>query len=359
MRMKKRSAATILVSSLVGLMAGAGQVFYISFFPACVLGTVLAALFFAWGGWLPAALYLAASVGGVGWLFGAGAAAGTGWAFNTGMAGATALLVAAPAAVVIAMLQRRASFAARLKGAVGAQLAAFLILICVLYFQVQRDLISVLVEYVNGWIESLPASLRLVLAQQFAFNGLITGDTAQKAIDGSLRTMEVLGALKKCIEVQGNLMRLRLPGLLFSSGLLTGVLAVALPDCVIARRGDEIDYVPFCDWHMPRQVTIGAMVCLAATGVLLLFKVSGAEAVWNALIIAGGTLCVVIGASALDRRMKAGGRGKAFRVILIGLGVVFAQWLIMICGAYSALLGSQGLISGYIRRKKDEHDGEE
>ena len=60
MRMKKRSAATILVSSLVGLLAGAGQVFYISFFPACVLGTVLAALFFAWGGWLPAALYLAA-----------------------------------------------------------------------------------------------------------------------------------------------------------------------------------------------------------------------------------------------------------------------------------------------------------
>ena len=50
MRMKKRSAATILVSSLVGLLAGAGQVFYISFFPACVLGTVLAALFFAWGG---------------------------------------------------------------------------------------------------------------------------------------------------------------------------------------------------------------------------------------------------------------------------------------------------------------------
>ena len=41
MRMKKRSAATILVSSLVGLRAGAGQVFYISFFPACVLGTVL------------------------------------------------------------------------------------------------------------------------------------------------------------------------------------------------------------------------------------------------------------------------------------------------------------------------------
>ena len=40
--MKKRSAATILVSSLVGLLAGAGQVFYISFFPACVLGTVLA-----------------------------------------------------------------------------------------------------------------------------------------------------------------------------------------------------------------------------------------------------------------------------------------------------------------------------
>ena len=74
MRMKNRSLATVLVASLVGLLAGAGQVFYISFFPACVLGTVLAALFFAWGGWLPAALYLAASVGGVGWLFGAGVA---------------------------------------------------------------------------------------------------------------------------------------------------------------------------------------------------------------------------------------------------------------------------------------------
>lgn len=345
--MKKRSMTAIVVSSLVGLLSGAGQAFCISFFPVCVLGTVLAALFFTWGGWLPAALYLAASVGSVGWLFGAG------------VAGATALLVAAPSAVVIAMLWRRASFAARLKGAVGAQLAAFLILICALYFQAQRDLISVLIEFVNGWIESLPASLRLVLAQQFAFSGLITGDTAQKAIDGSLRTMEVLGALRQSIEMQGNLMRLRLPGLLLSSGLLTGVLAVALPNCVCARRGDEIDYVPFSDWHMPRQVTIGALVCLAAAGALLLFKVDGAEAVWNAIIIAGGTLCVVIGASALDRRMKAAGRGKAFRAIMIGLGVILVQGLVMLCGVYSALLGSQGLISGFIRRKTDEHNGEE
>ena len=345
--MNKRSLAAVIVSSLVALLAGAGQVFYISFFPACVLGTVLAALFFAWGGWLPAALYLAASVGGVGWLFGAG------------MAGAAALLVAAPSVAVIAMLWRRAPFAARLKGAVGAQLAAFLVLICILYFQAQRDLISVLIEFVNSWIESLPASLRLALAQQFALTGLITGDTAQKAVEGSLRTMEVLGALKESIEIQGNLMRLRLPGLLLSSGLLTGVLAVALPDCICARRGDAIDYVAFSDWHMPRQVTIGALVCLAAAGVMVLFKVSGAEAVWNAIIIAGGTLCVVIGAAVLDRCMKTAGRGKAFRVILIGLGVVFVQGLIMICGLYSALLGSQGLISGFIRRKRDEHDGEE
>lgn len=345
--MNKRSLATVLISSLVALLSGAGQVFYISFFPVCVLGTVLAALFFAWGGWLPAALYLAASVGGVGWLFGAG------------MAGAATLLVAAPSAVIIAMLWRRASFAARLKGAVGAQLAAFLALICILYFQAQRDLISVLVEFINGWIESLPASLRLTLAQQFALTGLITGDTAQKAVEGSLRTMEVLGALRESIEIQGNLLRLRLPGLLLSSGLLTGLLSVALPDCVCARRGDEIDYVAFSDWHMPSQATIGVIVCLAAAGAMVLFKVSGAEAVWNAIVIAGSTLCVVIGASALDRRMKAAGRGKAFRVILIGLGVVFAQGLIMICGVYSALLGSQGLISGFIRRKKDDHNGEE
>ena len=76
------------------------------------------------------------------------------------------------------------------------------------------------------------------------------------------------------------------------------------------------------------------------------------EAVENAREL--GTDTVVVKA-----QIHAGGRGKAFRVMLIGLGVVFAQWLIMICGAYSALLGSQGLISGYIRRKKDEHDGEE
>ena len=345
--MKKRSITAILVSSLLGVLAGAAQAFYISFFPVCVLGTVLAALLFSWGGFVPAALYLAASVGSVGWLFGAG------------MAGATALLTVFPAAVIIAMLWRRASFSARVKGAIGIQLAAFLALIVILYLQARRDLISVLIEFVNGWIESLPASLRLMLAQQFALTGLITGDTAEKVIEGSLRTMEVLGALKEAIGIQGNLMRLRLPGLLLSSGLLTGVLAVALPDCVCARRGDEIDYVAFSDWHMPRQATIGALVCLAATGVLLLFKVSGAEAVWNAIVIAGGTGCVVIGAAALDRRFKAGGRGKAFRVILIGLSIMFVQGLVMLIGVYSALLGSQGLISGFIRRKRDEHNGEE
>ena len=345
--MNKRSLAAVLVSSLVGLLAGAAQVFYIGFFPVCVLGTVLAALFFAWGGWLPAALYLATSLASVGWLFGAG------------IAGATALIVAVPSVVIIGMLWRRASFSMRLKGAIGVQLTTFLALICILYFMAQRDLISVLIELINNWIESLPASLRLVLAQQFALSGIITGDAAQSVVEGSLSAAEVLTALRECIETQGNLLRLRLPGLLLSSGLLTGVLAVALPDCVCARRGDTIDYVPFSDWHMPHQATVGALVCLAATGVLLLFKVNGAEAVWNALVIAGGAGCVVIGAAALDRRMKAVGRGKVFRAILIGLGVVFVQGLIMICGVYSALLGRQGLISGFIRRKKDEHNGEE
>ena len=345
--MNKRSLAAIIVSSLVGLLAGALQVFYIGFAPVCVLGTMLAVLFFVWGGGLPAAVYLATSLASVGWLFG------------MSVAGAAALIMVVPSIVIIALFWRRVSFATRMKGAIGVQLVAFLALICILYLWAQRDLISVLIDYANSWIESLPASLRLVLAQQFAVSGLITGDTAEDVLAGSLHTMEVLGALQESIETLGNLMRLRLPGLLLSSGLLTGVLAVALPDCVCARRGDNIDYVSFSDWHMPRQATIGTLICLAATGVLLLFKVNGAEAVWNALVIAGGMGCVIIGAAALDRRMKAVGRGKVFRVILIGLGVTLVQGLIMICGVYSALLGRQGLISSFIRRKKDEHKGEE
>lgn len=345
--MRKNTWVTVLIASVVGLLAGAAQIFYVGFFPVCVLGTVLASLLFVWGGFAPALVYMAASLGSVGWLYGP-------WA-----AGALALIVALPSAIVMTLFARRASFMRRIKGAVLSQLGAMLLLIVVLYLSVRRDLISVLVEAANSWAQSLPALLREALVQQFALTGLVTGDMAQRALEGTLHSAETLSVLEGIFDLLGNSLRLQLPGMLLSSGLLTGVLAVGLPDVICAHRGDDVDYIAFSDWHMPSQVTAGGLVCLAASIVLVLFKVDGAESVYNALVIAAGTICAVIGSAALDRRLKANGRGRVFRIVLNGLGLLFAQGLFIMMGAYSALLGRQGLVSGFVRRKMEEHNREE
>lgn len=345
--MRKHSWTTVLIASIVSLLLGAAQMFYVGFFPVCVVGTVLAPLLFVWGGAIPALLYLAASLGSVGWLYGV-------WA-----AGVLALIVGVPSAVTIVLFARRAPFARRMKGAIGTQLGAMLALIVILYVTVQRDLISVLMDTAHAWAAGIPALLQQALVQQFALTGLVTGETAEMALSGTLSAAQALGALDDIFDMLGSALRLQLPGLLLSSGALTGVLAVGLSDVICARRGDEIDYIAFSDWHMPSQVTLGALICLAASAVLVLFKVDGAESVYNALVIAGGTLCAIIGSAALDRRLRANGRGRVFRVLLIGMGLLFAQSLLMLMGLYSALLGRQGLISGFIRRKAEEHNREE
>lgn len=345
--MRKNSWATVLSASIIALLTGAAQMFYVGFFPVCVVGTVLTPLLFVWGGYVPAALYLAASLGSVGWLYGP-------WA-----AGVLALVVGVPSAVVTVLFARRATFARRMKGAIGVQLGAMLALIVVLYMALQRDLISVLMDAAHTWVAGIPALLQQALVQQFALTGMVTGETAEMALAGTLSAAQALDVLDEIFETLGNALRLQLPGLLLSSGVLTGVLAVGLSDVVCAHRGDDIGYIAFSDWHMPSQATAGALICLAASAVLVLFQVDGAESVYNALVIAGGTACAIIGAAALDRRLRANGRGRVFRIVLIGMGLLFAQGLLMLMGIYSALLGRQGLISGFIRRKAEEHDREE
>ncbi len=130
--MRTHSAGKTVAACAAALLLGLMPPFAVAFAMVCVLGTVIAPLLFAWAGLAPALVYLAASLGSVGALWG------------PGMSAAAMLLFGVPAALIIALMLRRAPFFTRLKCAVGAQLAAALALVFLLYAGLGRSLVDVL-----------------------------------------------------------------------------------------------------------------------------------------------------------------------------------------------------------------------
>ncbi|MBQ8954295.1 MAG: hypothetical protein IJ048_09275, partial [Clostridia bacterium] len=81
--------------------------------------------------------------------------------------------------------------------------------------------------------------------------------------------------------------------------------------------------------------------------------------VLNAVLTGGSVIYAAAGAAALSRRFKETGLSAAFRAIMIALGLWFVTRLVALIGIYSVLFGRRGLISGYVKKKMDEHNKED
>lgn len=342
--MSRYSAGRVAAGCVIGLLAGLIQPLTLAFAVLCVVGTVLGPVLYAWAGAAPALVYLAASLGSVWAMFGGETAA------------ACLMLFVVPAAVVMALMARRAPYFTRMKAAAGAQLAAMLALVFILYAGLGRSLIDVLMERLSAWADSLPAPLVTMLLQQFALNGLMDEESARLVFSGGLTAAEGLAALHRIFDVTGEALRLGLPAMLLTSGLITGLFATLLPGKICSRRGDALEYVPVSGWYVPARVTAGVLVALGTALALHWTGVNGSESVLTAVLTAGQIIYAAAGAAALSRRFKETGRGMTFRVVLIGLALVFVSRLVTLIGVYSTLFGRRGLISGYIRKKMEDRD---
>ncbi|MBR4443958.1 MAG: DUF2232 domain-containing protein [Clostridia bacterium] len=345
--MKTHSPGKVIGACVVALIAGLLQPFGLAFSVLCVFGTILTPVFFAWAGPAPALAYLGASLCSLATMWG------------MAMAAAGLLLFALPAGAVIALMIRRAPYFARLRAAVGAQLASLLALVLILYAGLGRSLVDVLMEAMTAWADELPAPLVTIMLQQFALTGALDAESGSVVLSGALTAEQSLAALHEILEQTGEALRLTLPAMLVSSGIITGILATALPGKICARRGDDPEYVPVSGWHVPVRLTLGALVALVTAYALNWAQVNGAESVLIAVLRGVHVIYMVAGVAALSRRFKEMGRSTGFRVVMIGLPLLFVPTLVMVIGVCSALFGRQGHISGYIRKKAGERDKED
>jgi len=342
--MNRYSPAKMIGASVLAVVLGLLQPLALPLTLVIVPGTLTMVLLYVWAGYIPASIYLAASALSMYGLLGAGAA------------GAVLMVIGVPAGVSIALLMRGSRFFDRLKAAVAAQAAVFLLLIVIAYAAVGRDLISVFVETVQSWVNELPEAVTTLSLQYFASMGLFESDLTQQVLENTLSQADSAALLTAVYEMLGELLRLGLPAMLLSSSLVTGLLTGWLPGLVCTRRGDGMEYVSFSDWHMPARVTGGFALCLVTAFLMEQFAVSGSEAVMNAVLQLGETSFMIVGGAAMSRRLKANGKSRTFRVVFIVLGMLLAQFVLMLCGIWSALFGRRGAISGYMRRKMEDQN---
>ena len=341
------SPGTVTAACLAALVLGLLQPFGAMFSMVFVAGTILAAVFWAWAGYVPVILYAGASFASMKYFFGSEAAM------------AMAALTLLPAAAVVIAIIRRRPFSQRVGAGVLGQFLAFVLLIAVLYAILRQDLATVMVEGLSAAVKQMSGSVRISFLQRFALFGLFDDALSAQIISGTLSEADQIEALSQMYARFGDALRLALPALLVMSGMITGVLAAYFPSRILASRGEDEGYVPLDKWFVPHTVIYGTLTALIAALIMYAMRLNGAEAVLGAARSGGACLTVIAGAAALDRHMKMAGRGRGMRGLLVVGGVLLANTALGVIGAISMALGQKGVISEYVRKKRDHDKGDD
>ncbi|MBR0464809.1 MAG: DUF2232 domain-containing protein [Clostridia bacterium] len=337
------SSGTVVAACLVAVVLGLLQPFGAVFSMILVIGTVLTAVFWAWAGYVPLILYVGASAASMKFFFGSEAAL------------AQACMMLLPAACVVYAIVRKAPFSRRVGAGVIAQFLAFALLIAVLYTLFRQDLATVAVDGLTSTVRQMTADMRLMMLRRFAMIGMFDDALTEQIIRGSLAADAQIEALGEMYGRFGEALRLALPALLVSSGIVTGVLTAYLPSRILAARGLDEGYTPFSKWYVPHTVVYGILTALAAAFVMNAEKMNGSEAVLGAVRAGGVCVAVIAGAASLDRHMKMAGRPRGLRYALIAGGLLLASTGMAVVGVISMTMGQNGVISTYLRKKGENH----
>ena len=160
--------------------------------------------------------------------------------------------------------------------------------------------------------------------------------------------------LTNVVELFKEQLKISLPSIMLTLSVLNVFPGVLL--CAFMRTKRHLpgaSYKPVSQWRMPARYTIGLIVLLIAGIVLNYTGMSGAV-VLNTVLGAASLACAVqYLASITDRlsRMPSGRGGKIVFFIAITLLMATA---IPFYGAFSMLIGSQGLITTWLRARRDK-----
>ena len=380
--MAKYDKKTILYASLAALGLTLCYSILISASMMVWLIPVAIAALYAWGGPIPAAVL---SVGTVFMTVNLGNTlpdlAGI-QAVPVPVSALGALLVLVlPAVAVIFVTGKKLPFAQRMAAGIGAQSAALLLGAGIISLS-GIDVVNALLGVMRGMVDKiLPPDMAVSVLQMFGTVGLLTKETIADVntlieqfsrIDPvqlytmgytlSAEQMQMLsGALDQAFEHFNYYLHQIMPAMLLHGGLLTGVVMTTFSGWIIKRRDAESDleHVSVETWQVPRQALGMLLTGLIAGLVMQYMETDSALAVTTVFSMLLTDLLMIQGLAALLRLFAKAGASRGFKIgVLIGVMLLAASVLETV-GAMSALLGSEGVISKWMRKRMEEYRKED
>ncbi len=342
--MQNFSKGRLIAGCMIGVACGLALPL-LSLFSAWVLPvSVIFALLWVWAGW-PSVLAGAVSVALAGssyWFLG--------WGFSAAM-----LVLTLPGVLAGALTGLRKPFYRAIGYSVAMQLAALLLVTVAAWLFFRQNLVDVITGAIREMIADIPLARQhffVLQLGQMGFFGDSTGIDFSKAI---LTDAQLKDRIDQILYVINTGLKQTLPAYVLATSALTGALSYAGAAWIRVRRGDD-PAVPFIKpegWRLGADLIIGppalALVCLGLDSL----GVAGADAGYVAMLYVAQLLFTVQAVGALERRMKAAGVGPGRRSALIVAAMVIGYRIMPFLGMYSALFGSEGLISKQIRKRMD------
>lgn len=336
------SKGRLIAGCVVGVVCGLALPL-LSVFSAWVLPvSVIFALLWVWSGGL-SVLLGAVSVALAGTLY-------IGWGFAAAM-----LVLTLPGVLAAVLTERRKPFYHAIGYSVAMQLAALLLVTVAVWLFFRQNLVDVITGQMRGFFESLPLAeqhLWVLRMGQMGFVGQNSGINFSGAI---LSDTQLKNLIDQMYYVVNEGLKQTLPAYVLATSALTGALSYVGAAWVRVRRGDDpaVPFVKPDGWRLDANLIIGppalALVCLGLGSL----GFDGADAGYVAMIYVAQLLFTVQAVGALERRMKTAGVGPGRRSALIVAAMLIGYRIMPFLGMYSALFGSEGLVSKQIRKRMD------
>lgn len=152
-----------------------------------------------------------------------------------------------------------------------------------------------------------------------------------------------------------------LTGNLASMALGGGVVMTAWPRMIAVRKGvsPEMPFVSLRDWFMPTDMAKFACIAYALTSLLLPFMPEWWYATDNAIKQCVRMAMMIQGVAATERQLRSNGVRRGLRGAMLFMLTATFGGVVALIGVGSALFGSHGAISGWLRRKMEENDDDD
>lgn len=336
---KGRVLAGCAIGIGCGILSGASMLVSAWFLPV----PILMAFLWVWSGW-PSVVAGAASTGMMSFHMG-----------GPGLAAAAIAALVLPGALAALLTQRRKPFYSAVALSIAIQWAALICVTVGAWLLFRRNLVDALTDSLSGMIFELPRALQHFLILQIGQMGMFGTNTGINFSRALLTDAQLDSLISQMLQTINTGLKLSMPAYVLTSGATAGALSYAAAAYVRIRRGDDPP-VPFIKpegWRLTPNLILGPIGLAAVCLLLDKLGVSGADAAYLATMSLARVLFTVQAVGALERRFKASGMPPGRRTLLIAVALVIGQGMMPFIGAYSALVGSQGLITKLIKKRMD------